>query len=64
LIVRRAQHVGGSVQTWLILQRESRSAAAFTLDAAERLVGCDRQWIYVARPDSSGTEQLGRYGLP
>ena len=64
LIVRRAQHVGDSVQTWLILRRDSRSAAAFTLDATERLVGCDDQWIYVARPDSSEAEMLGRYRMP
>lgn len=63
LIVRRAGHVGDSTETWLRLAPDNPKPAAFTIPAAERVVGCDDGWLYTARPDSNEMEVVVRYGM-
>lgn len=64
VLVRRPGHIGDSTETWLVLSRGNPEAAAFTISAAERVVGCDRAWLYTARPDSNEVEALVRYRMP
>ncbi len=64
LIVRRPGHVGDSTETWLQLSPENAEPAAFSIPSAERVVGCDRAWLYTARLDSTEVEALVRYRMP
>ena len=63
LIVRWPGHVGDSTETWLRMSPDDPKPAAFTIPAAERVVGCDDAWLYTARPDSDEMEVVVRYGM-